>query len=151
MEYVIQSMAFALLVYLAWQDARTLIVPNRIIWPALGVGLLYRCLFQREDILPIMLICVLFFAAGCIGASGWGDIKVAMFVAFVFGWKIAISAYSLAQVVFLAFYFLKSPKTILQELFPSFNQKETNTKPERPFVPFFLVSILIVISLWRLL
>lgn len=127
-------------------DIATGKIKNWLTFPVLTAGLFYVLHYEPAQFKPLLLTLVAMFALGCIGVSGWGDIKCVMALSTIVGWKTSVASYLLAQVFLFVRYMIATPKQAIQEAKRSAVQLATKnvvidkTKKKHLLAPYLLAG-----------
>ena len=87
----------------SYTDIRRRVIPNWLTLPVLMVMPGYMLLFHRARLLSYMIFVLSMITAGCVGVSGWGDIKLIMVIGGLNGWLVGCMTYVLAQPLLLIY------------------------------------------------
>lgn len=137
--YVVSA---ALLTLAVISDIKTQKIKNWINYSFMLIGLIHLICFRRNALCTSLIACAAFYMLGCIGASGWGDIKCAIALTLINGWKGAAIAYIMAQVIMVAGYLLRTPSTAVHDIdrnlrdIKALNVKIDNQKKRHIFAPY---------------
>lgn len=132
-------------------DLKTGKIKNWTTLPVFLIALLYICIFSQEKILPTLLSAIVLFALGCMGVSGWGDIKCMMALVALNDWKTGLITYIIAQVLLVVFFIFRKPKETTSEIANQTKQiirgaVEIDTSKKRHlFAPYLLIGYALVI------
>lgn len=124
-------------------------IKNYLTLPVLLAGLVYTVKFEPDNTQSLIIFLVAMFILGCIGISGWGDVKCIMALASFSGWKIAVATFVFSQVLLFIKYMIMSPKQAVREVCDNAIQvaerKVTidRTKEKHLLAPFLLVGYII--------
>lgn len=143
------GLSLALLVTATICDLKTGKIKNWITLPFLVGMLIYVIATKRPDLYELYVALVVWFIVGCIGISGWGDVKCCMALTVINGWQCAVCAYLAAQVFMVVKYLILSPKKALHDLKKNADSVLHNrvtidtSKPKHIFAPFLLAGYLV--------
>lgn len=124
-------------------------IKNWITLPTILIAALVTIHTNPNDFWIGIIALGIWFLAGCIGISGWGDIKCCMALTLVNGWRIALFTYLAAQICLIAWHLVLSPKETFREIrcyIQNFLKKNViidNAKTKHIFAPYLLVGYLI--------
>lgn len=130
-------------------DLKTGKIKNWITFPVIAFALIYNGFTNSYNILEMSVSLIAWFIIGCIGISGWGDIKCCMALTAINGWQCALNAYLAAQAFMVVKYLVLSPKRALSDLKENTNDilrnrvKIDTSKPKHIFAPFLLAGYLV--------
>lgn len=134
-------------------DIKTRKIKNWINYSFMAIGFVHLLCFRRSEALGVAICCVAFYIMGCIGASGWGDIKCVIDLTLINGWKCAVVAYIAAQCVMVAGYLLHTPIAAIRDIDRNLNDiKKLNIqiddkKKRHIFAPYLAGGYIIWIVL----
>lgn len=124
-------------------------IKNYLTFPALLIGLVYTFKYEPDNMQSLLVFLVAMFILGCIGISGWGDVKCIMALASFSGWKIATATFVISQVLLFIKYMILSPKQAVREVQTNAIQvaerkvKIDQTKEKHLLAPFLLAGYII--------
>lgn len=142
--------ALVILVALAVYDIRWYLLPDKLVFPLVGIGVVIgisRFYFVEglsigaaalEMVLGVLMISGLYFVLHQVSSGKWvgfGDVKLAIFIGLILGWQSALLALFLANLVGLV---VVLPLLII---------KKIHAKSKIPFGPFLIVASFIAF-LW---
>jgi prepilin signal peptidase PulO-like enzyme (type II secretory pathway) len=142
--------ALVILVALAVYDIRWYLLPDKLVFPLVGIGVVIavtRFYFVEglsigaaalEMGLGVLMISGLYFVLHQLSSGKWvgfGDVKLAIFIGLVLGWQSALLALFLANLVGLIV------------VLPLLVIKKIHAKSKIPFGPFLIVASIIAF-LW---
>lgn len=143
-------------------DIKTGKIPNWLTLPSLILGTIIAYCLPRPIFIQFCLFFVAFFALGCIGIAGWGDIKCVMVVAAFTGWLSATSTFVIANIILFFSYLIFDPKSAAYkfkkeavELFAARTKIDEN-KSRYALAPFLLAGYILtlisagIIYFWRI-
>lgn len=152
--------SFLVLLIATITDCKTQKIPNWLTIPSLLLGGAITHYYYPSNLKILGIAMIVLFIMGCIGISGWGDIKCVMTIFSLNNWLIAVGMYVLAQVFLFVRYMIFTPKKALTEFkdnskqLLSANVTIDETKPKYLLAPFLLagyavsISVFIALSIW---
>lgn len=141
--FILWLVALVMLVALAVYDIRWYLLPDKLVFPLVVVGLvtgITRFYFVEEAgiaetllqmIIGVLVISGLYFVLHQLSNGKWvgfGDVKLAVFIGFVLGWQSALLALFLANLIGLAV------------VLPLLITKKIHAKSKIPFGPFLIIA-----------
>lgn len=123
-------------------DIKTRKIKNWINYNFMAIGMVHLICFRRAEFVGVAICCVIFYIMGCIGASGWGDIKCVIALTLINGWKGAVISYIAAQCIMVIGYFFRTPVAAIRDIDCNMNDikkldvKIDNTKKRHIFAPY---------------
>lgn len=131
-------------------DITTGKIKNWLTFPALLTGLAYTFVYARNNLQSTIIFLVAMFILGCIGLSGWGDIKCVMALAALSDWKVAAAAFVGSQALLFIKYLILTPKQAIKDVRENAIQLSERkisierTQEKHLLAPFLLASYIIV-------
>jgi Flp pilus assembly protein protease CpaA len=131
-------------------DITTGKIKNWLTFPALIAGLTYTFVCERDNLQSTLIFLAAMFALGCIGLSGWGDIKCIMALASLSDWKVAAATFVGSQVLLFVKYLVLSPKQAAKDVCDNaiqISERKVSidrTKEKHLLAPFLLASYFVV-------
>ena len=159
-ELICAGVALLMLIIATICDLTTHKIPNWLTLPILLLGIFATCYQSQDKTKELAIFIGIFFIMGCIGVTGWGDIKCVMAIASLVGWLPAASSFVVANVFLFIRYMLFTPKEAIEEFKDNTKQlitanvKIDETKPKHIFAPFllcgFIVSVVVLFAIQKL-
>lgn len=148
-DLICAGIALAILVVATICDLATRKIPNWLTLPALLFGVCVTCYHSPERTKELTVFIGIFFIMGCIGVTGWGDVKCAMAVASFVGWLPAAISFVVANILLFVRYMIFTPKKAFNDFKDNTKQlitanvKIDETKPKHVFSPFLLAGYVV--------
>lgn len=148
-ELIRAGIVLAMLIIATICDLTTRKIPNWLTLPALLFGVCMTGYYSPEKTKELAIFLGVFFMMGCIGVTGWGDIKCVMAVASFVGWIPATISFVVANIFLFVRYMMFTPKEAINNLKDNAKQlitanvKIDETKPKHIFAPFLLTGYVV--------
>ena len=132
-------------------------IPNWLTFPALLAGGIITYHYFPDNIRSLSIFVFIMFIFGCMGISGWGDIKCVMAIAALNDWFVASVMYVAAQALLFVRYLVCFPNTAKKDFTDNAKQLATNTlsidktQPRHLLAPFLMFGYLAALSILYLI
>ena len=148
--FVLWLLCLVLLIALAVYDSKWYLLPDKLVWPLVGLGTLTglgRWIMREqarifESLGPmasgVLIIAGVYFALYMLSKGRWvgfGDVKLSIFIGLVLGWQQSLLVLFLANIIGLLW------------VMPSLIVKKATVASKIPFGPF-LIAATIISFLW---
>ncbi len=139
--------SYIFLIIAAVTDCKTGKIKNWLTLPVFLLGFALTVIFTPNELPSRFITVIVLFALGCIGVSGWGDIKCVMALAALNNWKVVLIVYILAQLLLIAYRLCIKSKSTLQEIKNQIMAgvfKVDKSREKHIFAPYLLTAYTVI-------